>query len=91
MKYQNTLAISALAMASAFAGSGTANVSTGSLIHDVQIAVGATKGRVNVDLKDGVVTLYGSVQTRRQANAAHYAAASFPGVKTVQTRLNVLT
>lgn len=90
MRYKNTLAISALALAAAFAAPISANVSTGSLANDVQLAAGSGSGPVNVTLKDGVATLIGNVETQTQANAAHHAAAAFPGVKTVQTYLAVL-
>ena len=87
MKIRNTIAIASLIAATSFAGTASANVSSGSLAQDVQSAVGT--GHVSVLVKDGVATLFGGTESRFDANAAEYAAANFEGIDRVDNRIFV--
>jgi hypothetical protein len=87
MKIRNTIAIASLIAASAFAGTASANLSTGSLVLDVQSAVGT--GHVNVLVQDGVATLFGATESLFDANAAVQAAANFEGIDRVDNRIFV--
>lgn len=87
MKLRNTIATSILLAATAFAGTVSANTSTGSIDIDVQSAVGA--GHVSVLVSDGVATLFGAVESRVDFNAAEYAAVNFEGVDRVQNHLSI--
>ena len=87
MTIRNTLAASALILATAFAGIASANISTGSLGVDVQSAAGS--GHVGVMLRNGIATLTGGVDSQVEANAAEMAAAAFPGVETVISHISV--
>lgn len=87
MTIRNTIAVSALVLATTFAGVASANLSTGSIGTDVQSAVGS--GHVSVSVKDGVAYLFGGVESRTEYNAAELAAANFEGVKSVVNRIYV--
>ena len=88
MKTRHALAATALIFATSFAGVSSANISTGSIATDVQSAIGT--GTVSVTVNDaGLATLFGSVETRVDENAAKMAALEFPGVNEVQSSIIV--
>ena len=87
MKIRNTIAIASVIAATAFAGTASANLSTGSLDLDVQSAL--SNGHVSVVVQDGVATLFGGTESRFDANAAVQAAANFEGVDRVINRIFV--
>lgn len=87
MKTLNTIALASLIAATAFAGTASANISTGSLATDIQSAVGS--GHVSVVVQDGVATLFGGAESIYDAKAAEYAAANFEGIDRVDNRIFV--
>ena len=88
MKTRHALAATALILATSIAGVSSANTSTGSIATDVQSAVGS--GIVGATVNDeGLATLFGSVETRVDENAAKMAALEFPGVNEVQSSIIV--
>ncbi len=87
MKTLNTIALASLLAASAFAGTASANFSTGSLAGDVQSAIGS--GHVSVIVQDGVATLFGGAESLLDSNAAEYVAANYEGIERVNNRIFV--
>jgi hypothetical protein len=87
MKTLNTIVLSSLLAATAFAGTASANLSTGSLALDIQSAVGT--GHVSAVVQDGVATLFGNTESLYDAKAAEYAAANFEGIERVESRIFV--
>ena len=87
MKTLNTIALASLIAATAFAGTASANLSTGSLAGDVQSAIG--NGHVSVIVQDGVATLFGGAESRFDSNAAEMAALNYEGIDKVDNRIFV--
>ena len=88
MKTRNTLAATALILATSFAGVSSANVSSGALGADVRSAIGI--GNVSVSVNDdGVATLFGNVETRSDESAAKMAALEYPGVSGVRSLVSI--
>jgi CBS domain-containing protein len=57
------------------------------VLHALADDVGVDTGVINVIVENGVVQLWGLVDTREEANAAQLAAEMAPGVKTVKNNL----
>lgn len=87
MNTRFSLVASTLVLVATFAGTASANLSTGNLGVDVQSAVSA--GHVSVQLKEGVATLFGGVDNQTDANAAIAAATQFEGVDQVISNIYV--
>ena len=64
------------------------------LAERIKSALGAAPGlnahRIDITVKDGVVTLFGTAETKAQRETAGKAAAAVPGVKSVENKLAIV-